>query len=78
MKDSFQDTNIVAYSRSFAVVDVIGVAADAFAFVAVYDQSNVAVSDPMVLELVDLSLLYQERKSKIPKISEKLIKKIVL
>lgn len=62
MKDSFRDTNIVAYNRSFVVVDVIGVAAGAIAFGAVYDPS-VAVFDPMVLEMVDLSLNFSEEQS---------------
>ena len=54
--DSFQDTNTVAYNRPSVGVDVIVEAADAFAFVEAYGQTNVAVSDPKVLEFVDLIL----------------------
>lgn len=54
--DSFQDTNTVAYSRPSVGVDAIVEAADAFAFEEAYGQTNVVVSDPKVLEFVDLIL----------------------
>lgn len=64
----------MAYSRSFVVVDAIGVAADAFAFGAVYDP-NVVVFDPMGLELVDLSLSFSKEliKNKFMKMSNSYI-----
>lgn len=54
--DLFQDTSTEACNLPFEVVHVIAEVADVFAFAVAYDHPNVAVSDPMVLELVDLSL----------------------
>lgn len=51
--DLFLDTNTVACSLPFVVVDAIAVVLDVFAFAVAYDRPNVAVFDPMVLEWVD-------------------------
>lgn len=49
--DLFLDTNIVAYSLPFVVVDAIAVVLDVFAFAVAYGRSNaVVVFDPTVLE----------------------------
>lgn len=48
--DLFLDTNTVACSHPFVVVDAIAAVLDGFAFAAAYDRPNVAVSDPTALE----------------------------
>lgn len=65
--DSVQDTNIVACNCP-SEVDVIVEAVDASAFVVAYDLTNVAVSDPKVLDFVDLTLrMANQKKNKLQK-----------
>lgn len=51
--DLIRDTNIVAYSHPFVVVDAIAVVLDVLAFAVACGRPNGAVSDPKVLDLVD-------------------------